>query len=801
MKARMIILSFVFCFLACGSILAENINTINVQKKDENKVFVKGVVVTIKGDVLPFSTVKVTLTSSGKDVSFAQVTDDKGGFCISVDVAPKYVVEAKFMGMKTKTFEVTQKQIKDNTITIELEEDAKALDQVVVSKKRELIKVEVDKISYDIAGDPSSAANTVLDMLRKVPLVTVSGDGEIQVNGSKDFQIFLNGKPTKVFGEKPQEVLRTMPAVAIKNVEVITDPGVKYAVDGAPAILNLITESKTATNGYNGSLSSSFSLKQYEWYNSNNAYFNMSKNDWGFNINLRNFNNLETNKPVFSEEHTSPTTTYYTENKTTDKYFRPLSLNGGLYYNITPKDLITSNINIGWSRLTDSTTKISTNPSSLNSLITGNRKTLNPNFSIDYQHSFDKEGAFFTLSYLFDSDYTIATKKDTKINGTLGFLQDPIKTRSNENTVQLDFTIPFKEYHKIETGAKYINRYNYSSMIDKADPSKNREYEYTYNIAALYADYKLNIKNVSLKVGARGEMSFMNVVDYGKKVDLSPRFDWIPNLSLAYNINPMTNIQFNYNFRVRRPSIWQLSPNEIFESSNFSRVGNPDLKSAKVHKFALTFGHFSPVVSLKLSAAFKMSKDKIENVFVGKTMPDGSVKFTSTYQNVDEGHGFDFSAYLGYNKIQWLRPSLSLGYEIDKNPFTSKYMHFYIVNMSNQFLLPMDFSVDLSGGLFKHKVSNEIEMSGGWYTYLGVTKNFFDKKLSLSLSGNYMPEFMTLESMDKTKFPNISLKTTLERSVSLSITYRFGNSSQNKKTVNKTISNDDVDNGSGGLRF
>lgn len=91
-----------------------------------------------------------------------------------------------------------------------------------------LVKAEIDKISYSVKDDPDAQTNTALEMLRKVPMVTVDGEDNIQLNGSSSFKVYVNGKPNTLMSNNPKEVLRSLPASSIKSIEVITDPGAKY---------------------------------------------------------------------------------------------------------------------------------------------------------------------------------------------------------------------------------------------------------------------------------------------------------------------------------------------------------------------------------------------------------------------------------------------------------------------------------------------------------------------------------------------------------------------------------------------
>ena len=69
------------------------------------------------------------------------------------------------------------------------------LQGVEIVKQKSLVKSDIDKITYDIENDPDSKSNSILEMLRKVPMVTVDGEDNIQVNGSSSFKVYVNNKP------------------------------------------------------------------------------------------------------------------------------------------------------------------------------------------------------------------------------------------------------------------------------------------------------------------------------------------------------------------------------------------------------------------------------------------------------------------------------------------------------------------------------------------------------------------------------------------------------------------------------
>ena len=123
---------------------------------------------------------------------------------------------------------------------------SKDLDGVTVTRMRRLVKADADKLSYDVKNDEDAKASTVLDMLRKVPMVSVDGEDNITVNGSSSFKVYVDGKPNMMMSSAPSQVFKSMPASMVKSIEVVTNPGAKYdAEGGAGWVLALISTATT----------------------------------------------------------------------------------------------------------------------------------------------------------------------------------------------------------------------------------------------------------------------------------------------------------------------------------------------------------------------------------------------------------------------------------------------------------------------------------------------------------------------------------------------------------------------------
>ena len=122
---------------------------------------------------------------------------------------------------------------------------------VVVAENNPFITTDVDKISYHVEIDPDAESKTLLEILDKVPLITVDGDDEIRVRGSSTFSVYVNGKYNSMMSSNPAEIFRNMPANTIKKVEVVTNPSSRYEAEGEGEVLLIETNGSSTLSGYN----------------------------------------------------------------------------------------------------------------------------------------------------------------------------------------------------------------------------------------------------------------------------------------------------------------------------------------------------------------------------------------------------------------------------------------------------------------------------------------------------------------------------------------------------------------------
>ena len=196
---------------------------------------------------------------------------------MSVSDSLEYLLVIAFTGFDNKTIMVKRGQSADLG-TISLKPSDKQMKEVTVVAVKPLIKRDLDGISYDVAADPETPVLSVLDMMRKVPLLSVDGSDNIKLKGKTNYKILINGKESALMAKNPSDVLRSMPATNIERIEVITTPPAKYDAEGLAGIINIITKKKI-DEGYNIGLNGRLNTVWGPGINLNGTY---KKGKFGF---------------------------------------------------------------------------------------------------------------------------------------------------------------------------------------------------------------------------------------------------------------------------------------------------------------------------------------------------------------------------------------------------------------------------------------------------------------------------------------------------------------------------------------
>lgn len=779
---------------------------------------VKGVVVDSLGEAEMYATIRVfDVSDTVKPISMG-VTDEKGAFAQSLKTTGKYKLKIHSTGKVeiARDFEINTTSPVADMGTMVIKDNVEQLGELTVMAQRPLVIKDIDRIGYDVQADADSKTSTIIEMLRKVPMVSVDAQNNITVKGSGNFKVYKNGRPNNSFSSNPKEVLSAIPASMIKRIEVITEPGAKYDAEGVGAILNIVTNDDTTIKGVMGNVSAQIntlgSPQGSLWLSSQIDKVTFSAYAGTYYMNKcisesETFTHYDYKDSGSSMDYVSKG--YYKGSGTwfgTDASWEPDTLN-----------LFNLSFNGYWHDLdvpgTTSSTMIAADGSpiySYKSKYFYPQSYLDFTGNISYQRSTHRKGETFNISYLVST--TDQNRDQTQefydmVNMPVGYsgTHSLFDLNFMEHTIQADYTRPFAKYHTVDVGAKYILRNNHSTTTNEyiGVNTTFSDFSHITQVLAGYGEYRFKWKSLSAKAGIRYEYSNLKA-DFkdGSHPNFSQNLnDWVPSAAISWQANSANSFTFNYATRINRPGISYLNP-AVEEGVNSTSQGNPNLSSARHNSMKLTYMFIKPMFNLNLSANYEFSNNGIVSYV---TATDDHIY--STYKNVGRNNSLFFDA-----NIQWsITPKTRLTargavyrmeYEIKEQGLRQARWQWGAQALLSQ-QLPWKLRLEVAGGRNSGSVNNVYSYTdnitnNGWNYYLSLQRSFLkEDRLTVSIFAlNPIGSSTQLSRQyfvngDYTGYSDTKMMNDGKMGV-LRVAYRFGSVNAQVKKTSKSISNDDI---------
>lgn len=796
------------------------LHIITAQNKTNGQISIVGEVIdSLTNETIPFSTITIADSNQPQKVLKKVAADIDGKFKTSLTVSSNMLITAESTGMKSKTIKISSSEIAINVGKIALTPIDKLLTEITVTASKPLVKVDLDKIVYDMKSDPESETSTTLDMLRKVPLITVDGDENIQVKGQSNFKILMNGKSTNIISNNPSQVLKSIPANTIKNIEVITEPGAKYEAEGLAGIINIITES--TMRGYTGTVRAG--VDNYGAINGG-VYFSTKLGKWGITTNLNQgmFKSPGTLQKLDRESFADSPYKYLNQESEGNNVgkFQYGSLSVG--YEIDSLNLLTLNGNL-WGHKFNSNRLGSTwiHSNLADTTQSYNNKTVmeglwaNYSTGIDYQRSFKKPEKLLTASYQLgiSPNNSDNISEITSVKNYFDSKQH-IKSEAaaNEHTFQLDFTTPLNKKHVLEVGGKYIYRINKSENEYLNFNYSNNQWEtnslinekgifQTYGVLGIYGSYTYKLNKISFRAGGRLEQTNGSIQN-SDTLFKSPTFrNLVPSITISYRVTPASNIQLSYTQRVSRPDIYFLNPfKNVTDPKNIVQ-GNPHLTPEISNSINLNYNLFTQKFNFNASAFTAFANNSIEQI---NELQD-TIVYT-TFKNIGNSKNGGISSYLRWQMTK------------DLNIYfngTGRYMYYSFENnneliendgfvfsghLGGSYSLPKEFRINFNSGYSTQNVTLQGNSNGYYYYSLSLNKNFLQKKLTVTANANgFLEKYVSYKSSVVTDtYRSTSIMSRQSPRFGITVSYRFGEMKEQIKQVKRGIQNTDVKQGEQG---
>ncbi len=662
----------------------------------------------IDKSALPF--VNIVLKTE-KDSAFVTgtVSNEEGRFTVGNIQSGNYILQFSYTGFELKSQPVLVGSLSTflDIGTIELQQDSKQLQEVVVSSKLDDVSNKMDKKTYSVAANISQSGGSVLQALKNLPGVTTSQEGKVELRGSDKVAVLIDGKQTALTGFGSQTGLDNIPASAIERIEIINNPSAKYDANGNAGIINIIYK-KNKQQGFNGKVGFTTGLGAL-WQKKENLptirpqYQATPKINPSLSLNYRknkinaflqaDWLYTETlNKNEFATRSFDDGT-IITQQTKRNRNTHFVTTKAGIDWNINNQDMLTLSGLFGIEKIIDRGDQPFFNKDYADRLrlwqfLEDELKTTAV-ASAAWQHKFKQAGHLLNIGF----NYTFH-REDEKYNFINSLPTytglDSFKLLSDEHVADfnIDYVKPLK-HGRIEGGVKFRYRDIPTNMQFKPgfnsplDTNAGGAATYTEIIPALYGNYVYESKKIEAEIGLRVEyVDLQYKVNPNHNTYKSDGYNYtqpFPNVRLAYKINDQNKISLFYNRRVDRPNEVDIRIFPKYDDAEIIKVGNPALRPQFTN--AVELGYKTTMKKGYFYSALYHRSTKGTITRIATQVPPGTLIYT-VFQNA--GHSsntgveivfqHDFSKAFSFNTNINLYQNIIDAFSVDnKYPVVSTY--------------------------------------------------------------------------------------------------------------------------------
>ena len=769
-----------------------------------------------------------------KDSTLASqsITDKTGSYSFQDLRSGQYLVQASSVGSEkvySSRLLVTDDQPEIEIPAMTIVTSSKELGNVTVVGRRPFIEQKMDKTIINVEAAVTNAGSTAMDVLEKSPGVTVDKDGNISMKGKQGVTVMMDGRPTYLTNEQLSNLLKSIPASSIDQIELITNPSAKYDAAGNSGIIN-IKSKKSKQKGFNGSATANYGQGVY-WKTNNslnlnyrNGKFNVFANG-GYSV-WNGYQNLDIQR-IYRDAGSKELKAMFSQNSYMKNVNKNYNLKVGADYYLDKKTTLGIVLNGNFApeeQTGENTGYLKNSIGNIDSIIysTSYTKDLwkNKSVNLNFRRQFDSSGRELTAdvdfvtygsnSKQYFENSVLYPDGSPKSNEQLsGYLPVNIKIYS----AKMDYTRPLKKNAKLETGLKasHVNTDNkaqYFNIIEgegEIDYNKTNQFRYTEDIIAGYINYNRQIKKWNIQTGLRYEQTIMDGNQFGNPTKPDSSFNrsygsLFPTVFIGYSANKNNEFALSYGRRIDRPAYQDLNP-FLFYLDKFTYArGNPYLQPQFSNNLELTHT-FKGFLTTTLNYSY--TSDFMNETFSQGKEENGEDQFAMIIRQgnigVRKNGGIAVSASvpvrkwwtaIGYGNYNYSEFSGDLNGE--KINVSGGNLTF---NLNNQFKFEKGWSAELSGWYRTKGIEGQILIQPMGAASAGVAKQVMKGKGTVKL--NIRDMFYTQKATGTINFQSTEARFSNNRDsrvASVTFVYRFGKPMKDVKPGRKTGGANDEEN-------
>lgn len=439
-------------------------------------------------------------------------------------------------------------------------------------------RTAIDRDTYIVRDTAEARTSNALDLLGRIPAITVQPDNTIRLLGTTGVTILIDGRPSP-----NPNALRDLQGSEIARIEVVSNPSAQFSASGTGGIINIITR-RNALDGLRGSVTASVS--RYGGHELRAAP-SWTQGDWTVTGNFgwtRNGSESESERERVSLDPTSPIPDIF-ETQESRGRFEFVNGNGQISYRPTDKRTITFQgglITADARTLTDSQIVTSAAPGApLVQLIENSFDYSAYSASLEYRAEGSRPGELLTTSiqqYRFDPNSEVTTDFGA---GQFRFRSEAF-TRAR--IFKLDYVRPLQRGRRILVGGTVSDTRDFSTLEQGGGlPLGGNPFPPASTIdgsvfeAAGYGSFQFPLLGGTVLAGLRVETRNYDFADPSQGEGPSDTH-FFPSLHLERRLASWLTGNLSYSRRIAWPAVQQLSPALRFSDSTTAFAGNPALR-------------------------------------------------------------------------------------------------------------------------------------------------------------------------------------------------------------------------------
>ncbi len=782
-------------------------------------------------EMIPFA--NVTLLD-GENIIGGSVSDDNGKFKIDKVQYGNYRIVVSFLGYQTDTLSnivLTKEKRINNLNSISLYPSSVSLGDVEVKALVKASSSAIDRKTYRTVDFATAKGGNAVDVLNKLPSVSVDPDGIVSVRGTTDFMVYLNGKPTQM---EASVLLGQIQGESIESIDVITVPTAKYDAQGKGGIINITTK-KTGLKGL--SIAANGLIGGAPWGNLTDPISGFKQNDnrygagismiyheddltlyGGASYNRRNVNGMRTGDARILQEDGS----FYhmVASGERPEWFINYSANAGIDYNINDKSSIAASYYYGNRTEGRSAFYVynnfygDKNKEPISGIDPENEYVYNPNTddrfgvfhttNLDYATKFDNNSSL-KLSFLYEyselsreldnEDYNF-DNADQQIGSKRRHFKQSDQAPLNGYRFSIDYEKELNNGHTLSIGAQpqfltHKDDFQYDTLNVQSGEwatyeSLENAIDLQRGIYAGYVDYSAQWNRLTMIAGLRLEYTDQKMdianPDYFTIFDRetegtykTQQLDWFPTVHLSYELAEEDKLILAASRRINRPATKNLAPFLYRRHYEVYLVGDPSLQPEYLSNVEVSYDTYIGKQNITLTGFFRGTDNAVfrvntiyRNSEIGELDPDHNKVLIRSYTNA--GNTTALGAELNGNFVASDKLKFFLGGSLYHYNVNGNVFGYQENNSSTNWSLKGNLNWMMSNTL---KFTTDFDVKSTTVTAQGRDEMFYMANAALSYSPKKMKGWdFSLRVLDILASNNKGLNTRAYNSDSVEIFYQ-----------------------------